>query len=163
MSKQMNKKQLSCFEFYYAQGDKRNLTTLADKTGVSRVSLSRWKSMFNWDELCRVRDEQIYEQIRQENSDDIKSTVKLYRSIIKDSVATYIKRLREGKIIVDNVKDFTRLVELELKLLGFEHEMFDQKLEQNIVSDETNDTIRKLRDAVDEYTNHTNSGGDTNE
>lgn len=120
-------KHLEIFEYYYTLGDDRTIGKVADKFNVSHTTLSKYKKVFNWDDRVRQRDMEIYQQLRNENNEEIKDTLESYRKVIKASVAEYIKNLKNRKIKVDNVKDFKMLVELELKICGFIEQLDDEK------------------------------------
>jgi Zn-dependent peptidase ImmA (M78 family) len=120
---------LNMFEYYYNLGSDRTFAKVSDHFDVSRQTVARISRELKWAERVRQRDFEVYKELREENNDEIKSTLNSYRKVIKASVADYIARLKDGKIKVDNVRDFVKLVELELKICGFQEQLDSEKAE----------------------------------
>ena len=139
------------FEYYYALGEDRTLQKVSDHFDVSRQSITKYAREFSWSDRVYERDTQIMKELRDQNSDDIKETMESYRKVIKASVADYISRLKNKKVRVESVRDFVKLVELEMKICGFESQLFEEKIEQQNIklSSEATDTLNKLIDAID--------------
>jgi len=136
------------FEYYYMLGEDRTIAAVSDHFNVSRQSVSKYSREFNWRERVYERDTKILNELRKENNNDIKSTMDSYRKVIKASVADYINRLKSNKIKVESVRDFVKLVELEMKICGFESLLFEDDLEVKGInlSSESKNTVDKLLD-----------------
>ena len=136
------------FEYYYMLGEDRTIAAVSDHFNVSRQSISKYSREFNWRDRVYERDTKILKELRAENNNDIKSTMESYRKVIKASVADYINRLKSNKIKVESVRDFAKLVELEMKICGFESLLFEDDLEAKGInlSRESKNTVDKLLD-----------------
>lgn len=136
------------FEYYYMLGEDRTIAQVSDHFNVSRQTISKYSKQLNWRERVYERDTKILNELRKENNNDIKSTMDSYRKVIKASVADYINRLKSNKIKVESVRDFVKLVELEMKICGFESILFEDDLEAKGInlSRESKNTVDKLLD-----------------
>lgn len=136
------------FEYYYMLGEDRTIAQVSDHFNVSRQTISKYSKQLNWRERVYERDTKILNELRKENNNDIKSTMDSYRKVIKASVADYINRLKSNKIKVESVRDFVKLVELEMKICGFESLLFEDDLEAKGInlSRESKNTVDKLLD-----------------
>lgn len=112
-------KHQQAFEFYYMQGPERSLGKVAAQFGISRPTATMWSQKLNWDERIKERDNKNMEVIRAQNDEDVVIQMEAYRKVIKASVADYIKRLKDGKVKIDSVSDFSKLVKLDMELCGY--------------------------------------------
>ena len=153
------------FEYYYMLGEDRTIAQVSEHFNLSRQTISKYSKQFNWRERVYERDTKILNELRKENNNDIKATMNSYRKVIKASVADYINRLKSNKIKVESVKDFVKLVELEMKICGFQAQEFDRQLEEKAfgLSKETQQTISEITEALEEQVNTTEEQINNNE
>ena len=107
------------FEYYYMLGNERSLGKVASKFNISRPTATIWSQKLGWDERVRERDAKNMQTIREKNNEDVVASMESYRKIIRASVGDYIKRLKDGKVKIDTVKDFAQLVKLDMELCGY--------------------------------------------
>lgn len=120
------------FEYYYMLGNERSLGKVASKFNISRPTATIWSQQLNWDERIRERDNKNMQTIRDRNDEDVVASMESYRKIIRASVGDYIKRLKDGKVKIDTVKDFTQLVKLDMELCGYVDTLEkEQKVEED--------------------------------
>ena len=106
------------FEYYYMLGANRNYSKVAEHFGVSNVSVTKWADAFGWKDRVKERDFLNMEDVRKKNDEDVKEEMEAYRKIIKASIATFIKDLKENKVKVESINDFAKLVRLDMELSG---------------------------------------------
>lgn len=112
-------KHQQAFEYYYMLGPERSLGKVASQFNISRPTATMWSQKLNWDERIIERDNKNMQAIRDKNDEDVVSQMEAYRKIIKASVSDYIKRLKDGKVKIDTVNDFAKLVKLDMELTGY--------------------------------------------
>lgn len=130
-------KHQQAFEFYYMLGPERSLGKVAAHFGISRPTATMWSQKLNWPQRIVERDSKNMQTIRDKNDADVVADMESYRKIIRASVGDYIKRLKDGKVKIDTVQDFTRLVKLDMELCGYVTELSkeqEQKDENNNVT-----------------------------
>lgn len=144
-------KHQQAFEYYYSLGPQRSLAEVASKFGVTRPCATQWYQRFNWERRIQERDNKIMQPIREETDATVAEQMKQYRTIIKASVAEYIKRLKDNKIKIDKVEDFIKLVELDMKLNGYISNIIKEEDNKNnnnnnndLGSNQTNYTLNKI-------------------
>lgn len=106
------------FEYYYMLGANRNYSRVAEHFGVSNVSITKWADAFSWKDRVKERDFLNMEEVRKKNNDDVKEEMEAYRKIIKASIATFIKDLKNNKVKIESINDFAKLVRLDMELSG---------------------------------------------
>lgn len=141
-------KHQQAFEYYYMLGPERSLGKVASQFNISRPTATMWSQKLNWDQRIIERDNKNMQVIREKNDEDVVNQMEAYRKIIKASVSDYIKRLKDGKVKIDTVNDFAKLVKLDIELTGYIQQVTNTD-ENNI---DNNDNI------IFEF-----SGGDENE
>lgn len=142
-------KHQQAFEFYYMQGPERSLGKVASRFGVSRPTVTVWSQKLNWDQRIVERDNKNMQAIRERNDEDVVESMESYRKIIRASVGDYIKRLKDGKVKIDTVKDFAQLVKLDMELCGYVEQL--QK-EQKETSDD-NSVVFTFGDDINNESN----------
>ena len=128
-------KHQQAFEYYYMLGPERSLGKVASQFGVSRPTATMWSQKLNWDARIIERDNKNMQAIRDKNDEDVVSQMEAYRKIIKASVSDYIKRLKDGKVKIDSVNDFAKLVKLDMELTGYIQQVASAD-ENNITEDD---------------------------
>lgn len=149
------------FEYYYSLGEDRTLNAVSDYFNTSRQSISKYARIFKWRDRVYERDTKILRDIRDQNNDDIRETMQSYRKVIKASVADYISRLKNNKVHVETVRDFVKLVELEMHISGFEAQLFDEKLEKKAYGD--GDVSQDTINTIDTILSDISSADDTDD
>lgn len=146
------KRIVQMFEYYYTLGEDRKLQAVADNFNISLTSVRKYSKQFNWDGRIEERDSQVLRELRDRNNEELVDNLDLYRKVIKASVADYIKRLKDKKVKVESVKDFVKLVELEMKVCGFRSQILEEKMEATGISlsAASQDTLSKLCAALEE-------------
>lgn len=112
---------LRVFEMYYAMGPERSMKALSEKTGVSRVTLGKWRKKFSWDDRIRGRNGEIsakvselsvtktakaISSIRQESLEIVRNTFKKMRR----GSGPKIKTPRDLKIMTEIFREFSSLI-----------------------------------------------------
>jgi hypothetical protein len=129
-------KHQQAFEYYYMLGPERSLGKVASQFNISRPTATMWSQKLNWDERIIERDRENMREVREQNNEDVKNQMEAYRKIIKASVSDYIKRLKDNKVKIDSVNDFTKLVKLDMELCGYIERTFNDETN----TDTDNDT-----------------------
>lgn len=119
------------FEYYYMLGPERSLAKVASQFGVAPASVTIWAQKLNWSDRVKERDDKNMQVIRDRNDEDVVANMESYRKIIRASVSDYIKRLKDGKVKIDNVNDFSRLVKLDMELCGYIKELNNETESEN--------------------------------
>ena len=143
------------FEYYYMLGNERSFSKVASHFDISTVSVSKWAKELDWESRVIERDTKNMQAIREQNDLDMVKAMNSYRKVISASIADYIKRLKEGKVEINSVNDFTKLVRLDLELCGV-LDTATKNDNDEAVSDETNNTLANIEQGLKEL------GGDTN-
>ena len=107
------------FEYYYMLGKERTYSKVASHFEISEVSVNKWAKEFNWKQRVIDRDTKNMQTIREQNDISVVKQMHNYRKIVSASIADYLKRLQDGKIKIETVNDFAKLVRLDLELCGF--------------------------------------------
>ena len=123
------------FEYYYMLGPERSLGKVASQFNISRPTATMWSQKLNWDQRIIERDNKNMQVIREKNDEDVVNQMEAYRKIIKASVSDYIKRLKDGKVKIDTVNDFAKLVKLDMELTGYIQQIINTD-ENNITEDD---------------------------
>lgn len=110
-------KHKEAFEFYYSLGDKRNYPKVAQQFTVSRTSVKKWASAFNWQERILERDRKLGKQLEKVTNKSIVEEKARLLSVVKGSLNKFIERLKSGAIVPNSIADLDRLVKLYLLLL----------------------------------------------
>jgi hypothetical protein len=131
-------KHQQAFEYYYMLGPERSLGKVASQFGISRPTATMWSQKLGWDQRIIERDNKNMQAIRERNDEDVISNMESYRKIIKASVGDYIKRLKDGKVKIDTVRDFTQLVKLDMELSGYVAQI---EKEQKIEAENNNNEV----------------------
>jgi hypothetical protein len=137
-------KHKEAFELYYAMGEKRNITALAQELNYSRASIGNWSGKFKWQERILKRDEENGKKLAQKTDNTILKEKESYRKIIKQSINTFIEKLMGGEIKVTSVADLERLVKLDLLLMGEATDRTDSLASAAI----TDEAIKKAYEAL---------------
>ena len=106
------------FELYYTMGLDRSYEKVALEFGVSVGTVTRWGKHFNWRERVKERDSENAKRLATITDNTVIEDKLNYRKILKASIATYVNGLKDGTIVVDNVKDFATLLKLDLDLMN---------------------------------------------
>lgn len=122
-------KHQQAFEYYYMLGPERSLGKVASRFDVSRPTVTVWAQKLNWDQRIIDRDNKNMQTIRERNDEDVVESMESYRKIIRASVGDYIKRLKDGKVKIDTVKDFAQLVKLDMELCGYVEQLQKEQKE----------------------------------
>lgn len=128
-------KHQQAFEYYYMLGPERSLGKVASQFNISRPTATMWSQKLNWDARIIERDNKNMQAIRDKNDEDVVNQMEAYRKIIKASVSDYIKRLKDGKVKIDTVNDFAKLVKLDMELTGYIQQVTSAD-ENNIAEDD---------------------------
>lgn len=130
------------FEYYYNLGADRTFTKVSSHFGVSLNTICKASRCFNWPAKVKERDDLVFNKIQEENLSDITESMNTYRKVIKASVAKYIASLKDGRVQITSVKDFVKLVELELKICGFQDQL--SQVNNSIIAQINNDNSVKF-------------------
>lgn len=142
-------KHLDAFELYYILGDNRSYAKVAKQLNIGVATVSRWANKYSWQRRVVERDHKIALQLQRETDKEILEDRKKYRKLIKASLQSYMDNLKNDKISVNNVKDFVRLANLDIKFM----ESLDKGTANDTgnlinISGESMDTINKLSEEL---------------
>lgn len=154
-----NSKQVKAFEVYLKHRGNITISAIADMFGVSRPSVSGWAKKFKWDErVAEATGKNIVEACKRTDEYEIE-TIRTYKQIVKEGLATYVEGVKAGTIKVKSTKDAVQLMELGIRLLeverdflNIEHESLNEKTEiifsigEKLVDNDINDNNKS--DAV---------------
>ncbi len=140
---------LEAFELYYALGDNRSYSKVAEKFGVSIGCISAWSKKYSWQRRVAERDNKMALRLQRETDKQILEDRKMYRKIIKASLQSYMDNLKVNKIKINNIKDFYTLARLDMMFM----ETLDKGTANDVgdlisVSGDSMDTLNRLNDEL---------------
>ena len=127
-----NNKHREAFEFYYGLGDKRTSQLVADEFSVSRRSIEKWKTEFEWKKRIEKRDIDIMQGVERritksiiEEKAEYHKTIKINTTIINSIISTIVDKVKNKDIKIENMTQYNsalmaleRMIKLDLSLLG---------------------------------------------
>lgn len=157
-------KHQEAFDYYYGLGESRSLQQVATKYKRSLNTIAKWSSSFNWQRRVAERDRKIALQLQRELDKQIVEDKKQYHSIIKASINVYLKNLKAGNVKIDSVKDLVALINCDIPIM----EMLDKGTVDEVnsitrVSEETADTLSKLREEINSIAGNSSLLGEDGE
>ena len=127
------KKHMDAFEEYVLLGDTRSHANLARIVNVSKASIGKWASAFNWPERAKLRDIANAKQIakitdrsivatKANYRKDIEDTMKIVKATILSAVNMTTKKLNVSTKTPSDINQLTsayeKLAKLDLLLIG---------------------------------------------
>lgn len=111
--------QIEAFELYYSLGSERSLQLVADKLGRNKRTVQGWSSKYKWDNRVAQRALEVAKQagIEELHRETLAMRTE-YRKVIDTLIEQACKDIQEGKLQIESIKDFERLVKLDLFLMG---------------------------------------------
>lgn len=137
-------RQKSAFEYFYSLGKDRTMGKVCDKFGVSRSAVKAWHDKYMWDERVEERDAEIARNAKEKDEDSFIAEMEGNRKIIRAAMAEFIKKLKEGKVQVEKVRDAVNLLKLDMEYVTFINQLKLQKEENKdvlLVSNDTKETL----------------------
>lgn len=119
------------FEYYFLLGSNRSLKKVVEHFGYSMSLVEQWSTAFNWVNRCEERDRRNMELIAEADDRAYVEGMRNYKKMIAASIAEYVKALKDGNVAVNTVKDFDKLVRLDMDLNDRIIENNDAKLNNN--------------------------------
>lgn len=111
--------QIEAFDLYYSLGSERSLQIVADKLGRNKRTVMGWCKKFNWDNRVIQRALEVAKQAGAEELHKETLAIRAeYRNSVNTLIEQFCKDIQEGKIKIESVEDFERLVKLDLFLMG---------------------------------------------
>jgi len=110
-------KNIEAFEYYYTLGSNRSYSAVAEYIGVSRRTIEKWGKALGWQSRVEQRDKENGKRLEEITDEAIIEEKLRYHKIIKVGINSFLTNLKEGKVDIDNVRDFSTLVKLDLLLL----------------------------------------------
>ena len=141
------KRQKAAFEYYYELGKDRTYGKVCDKFGVSRAAVKVWSDKYMWKERVEERDAEIARGMKEKDEDSFIAEMEGNRKIIRAAMAEFIKKLKEGKVEVEKVRDAVNLLKLDMEYVTFINQLKVQKQENKdvlLVSNDTRETLGVL-------------------
>ena len=147
------------FELYYMMGANRSIKAVAQHYKVSEQCIGRWSRKHNWVKRAAERDRKNMLAIEEQDNIKFIDEMRNYKKLITASVAKYVQNLKDNKVKVDSVKDFSALVHLDIDINNFinaSQERREQIIEEGIarsmeginktkdLSAETNNTLSNM-------------------
>lgn len=140
---------IQAFEYYYALGDGRTYSKVAEHLGMPEGEVANIARSFAWQRRVIERNQAIALKLQKETDKQILEDQKNYRKIIQASVSRYVDNLKNNRIDINSVKDFERLVKLDIAFMDRLNKGTADELGQLMqVSNETNDTLSKLTEEL---------------
>lgn len=109
---------IEAFEYYYTLGSSRSYSKVAKEFGVALRTVEKWGKELKWGKRVEERDKVNGKRLETITNDTILEDKIRYHKVIKMGISSFLNNLKEGKVEVDNVKDFATLVKLDLELMG---------------------------------------------
>jgi len=122
-------KAIRMFEYYYSLGDKRTLKDVAKKFKVSKSTVLRYSSAFDWVQRVTDIESKAIDKLKDELVEDSTKIKRRYRLMIQKTIDTFVDRLNRGLVVVSDIVDLEKLVKLDMLLLGEATEKIDNKYE----------------------------------
>lgn len=107
---------LEAFEYYYLLGTDRSLKKVAEKFNVSVTTVTNWSSKYDWVHRVRLRDERNFKLIQEADDKAYIDSMRQYKKLINASMANFVRALQAQTVVVNTVKDFDKLVRLDLDI-----------------------------------------------
>lgn len=142
-------RQKAAFEYFYELGKDRTYGKVCDKFGVSRAAVRAWADKYMWAERVEERDAEIARDMKSKDEDVFIAEMEKNRRVIKTSIEDFVKRLKEGKIQVDKVRDVVNLLRLDMDYVQFITSLKNEKA----AKDEKDDDVQFTLSIVDELEN----------
>lgn len=120
------------FEYYYALGPERSYRKVSEKFNRSETSIKRYAKSFNWTTRVEQRDLANAEELERRTNETVVNSKARYREIIKELTDDFARRVSEGKMKINSVKQFVEIVQLDMELMGVGDE--DDDSTDNIAS-----------------------------
>jgi len=135
------------FNYYYSLGNERKLSSVAVQYKVTKRSVFKWSKEFNWQQRVEERDAKISQQLNKVAEKEEFLTRADYRSLVKEMVTLFKKRLSEGKIVLSSSRDLETLAKLDLLMTGEATDIHEfRELDGNLTK-LTDEELRKLADS----------------
>lgn len=138
------KRQKAAFEYYYELGKDRTYGKVCDKFGVSRAAVKVWSDKYMWKERVEERDAEVARGMKEKDEDAFIAEMEGNRKVIKASISEYIKKLKDGKIQIEKVRDVVSLLKLDMEYVQFLNQLKLQKQESSDALAISNDTKETL-------------------
>lgn len=113
-----NNKHIEAFEYYYSCGASRGYRDVARKFSTSLTSITNWAKAFNWQERVEQRNIEVARKLEAKSISTVVNEKANYRKIIKAQIGEYVKKIQEGKVKIESISDFEKMVKLDLLLMG---------------------------------------------
>lgn len=124
------------FEYYYLLGFERDLMSVSLKFKVSLKTVEKWADKYSWVERAKQRDARNMEMVAEADDKAFMDSLRENRQVVSDSIARYIKALADGEVVIKTVKDFDKLVRLDMDL----NEKLEAKNNAHLMADKQQDT-----------------------
>lgn len=123
--------QIEAFDLYYSLGSERSLQIVADKLGRSKRTVMGWCKKYNWDNRVIQRALEVAKQAGVEELHKETLAIRTeYRNSVNTLIEQFCKDIQEGKIKIESVEDFERLVKLDLFLMGEPTELVEVRTQR---------------------------------
>ena len=109
-------KHFDAFEYYYDLGPTRTLSATSEYVGKSLRTIERWSSAEGWPDEVKKRDIEVLKELRRKSIKNHTKKSSEYQTVIKAGIARFIDNLKNGKIEVDSISDFEKLIKLDAYL-----------------------------------------------
>ena len=122
--------QLKAFQHYYAMGEKRDLTVLAQMTGIPKSELKAWEKRYNWRRRIDALDSKVIQYIDEKFADLYSETKAICTQTIFDLLRTAQEDIEAGHIRITSIKDLETIVKMDMLLKG---EATERRESKNLV------------------------------
>lgn len=123
------------FEYYYLLGFERDLMSVSLKFKVSLKTVEKWADKYSWVERAKQRDARNMEMVAEADDKAFMDSLRDNRQVVNDSIARYVQSLADGEVVIKTVKDFDKLVRLNMDL----NEKLEEKNRAHLMTDKQQD------------------------
>lgn len=142
-------RQKLAFQYFYELGKDRTYGKVCDKFGVSRAAVKAWADKYMWAERVEEKDAEVAREMKEKDEDVFIAEMEKNRRVIKASIEDFVKKLKEGKIQVDKVRDVVNLLRLDMDYVQFITNLKKDKTDK----DEVDQDVKFTLSIVDELEN----------
>lgn len=123
------------FEYYYLLGFERDLMSVSLKFKVSLKTVEKWADKYSWVERAKQRDARNMEMVAEADDKAFMDSLRENRQVVSESIARYVQALADGEVVIKTVKDFDKLVRLNIDL----NNKLEEKNRAHLMADKQQD------------------------
>lgn len=106
-------RQRLAYDYYYNLGSTRNYNRVASHFDVSQTTVLSWARKYEWDKRILEEEHKVENYLNNRDDPQLVLELETNRKIIKAALADFIKRIKNGEIKVERIKDAVDLLKLD--------------------------------------------------